>query len=61
VYQIPLRSLKVKGIENLWAAGKILSAGPLAQASARVSGSCFSMGDAVGRALSASVSQREIV
>ena len=50
-YQIPLRSLKVTGMENLWAAGKCLSADKLAQASARVVGTCWAMGDALGKAL----------
>jgi hypothetical protein len=48
-YEIPLRSLRVKGIDNLWAAGKDLSADAKAQASARVVGSCWAMGEAVGR------------
>jgi len=49
-YEIPLRALKVRGVGNLWAAGKCLSAEPLAQASARVAGCCWAMGEAVGRA-----------
>jgi hypothetical protein len=49
-YEIPLRSLKVRGVRNLWAAGKCLSADRYAQASARVVGSCWSMGEAVGLA-----------
>jgi hypothetical protein len=48
-YEIPMRSLKVRGVENLWAAGKCISADPLAQASTRVAGCCWAMGDAVGR------------
>ena len=48
-YDIPLRSLKVSGFTNLWAAGKCLSAEPRAQASARVAGTCWAMGEAVGR------------
>lgn len=47
-YEIPLRSLKVKGIINLWAAGKCLSADHIARASARVAGCCWAMGEAVG-------------
>jgi hypothetical protein len=50
-YDIPLRSLKVAGFTNLWTAGKSLSADHLAQASARVSGTCWAMGDAVGKAV----------
>ena len=50
-YQIPLRSLKVAGMENLWVAGKCLSAEKLAQASARVVGTCWAMGDALGKAI----------
>jgi len=49
-YDIPLRALKVKGLKNVWAAGKCLSADPLAQASARVVGTCWSMGEAAGKA-----------
>ncbi len=52
-YEIPLRCLRVQGFENLWAAGKCLSADSHAQASARVVGCCWSMGEAVGRAVSA--------
>ncbi len=48
-YDIPLRSLKVAGFTNLWAAGKCLSAEPRAQASARVVGTCWAMGEAVGK------------
>ena len=50
VYEIPLRCLKVDGLENVWAAGKILSADHLAQASARIAGSCWAMGEAAGTA-----------
>ncbi len=50
-YEIPLRSLKVRGIVNAWAAGKCLSADHRAQASARVVGQCWAMGQAVGRAV----------
>jgi ribulose 1,5-bisphosphate synthetase/thiazole synthase len=53
-YEIPLAALRVKGFQNLWAAGKCLSADRYAQASARVVGSCWSMGEAVGKAVAAS-------
>ncbi len=52
-YEIPLRALHVQGFVNLWAAGKCLSADALAQASARVVGCCWSMGEAVGKAFAA--------
>lgn len=45
-YEIPPAALKVRGIANLWAAGKCLSADARAQASARVVGSCWAMGEA---------------
>jgi hypothetical protein len=51
-YAIPLRSLKVAGFSNLWAAGKCLSAEPRAQASARVVGTCWAMGEAIGKHIS---------
>ncbi|MFN7929536.1 MAG: FAD-dependent oxidoreductase [Blastocatellia bacterium] len=50
-YEIPLGCLQVAGFANLWAAGKCLSAEPRAQASARVVGTCWAMGEAVGRHL----------
>jgi hypothetical protein len=46
-YDIPIRSLKVAGARNVWVAGKCFSAEPLAQASARVAGCCWAMGEAV--------------
>ena len=53
-YEIPLRSLRVAGMDNLWAAGKCLSAEKLAQASARVAGTCWAMGDGLGKAVAKS-------
>jgi hypothetical protein len=50
-YAIPLGCLQPDGVERLWAAGKCLSATPQAQASARVVGCCWAMGEAVGRAV----------
>jgi hypothetical protein len=50
-YEIPLRALKVQGVDNLWAVGKCLSADAHAQASARIVGCCWAMGQAVGRAV----------
>lgn len=47
-YDIPLGALTVAGWSNLWIAGKCLSADHRAQASARVVGTCWSMGEAVG-------------
>jgi hypothetical protein len=49
-YEIPLRALRVPDLENFWVAGKCLSADHLAQASARVAGTCWAMGEAVGKA-----------
>jgi hypothetical protein len=49
-YEISLRALKVMGFANVWTAGKCLSAEPAAQASARVAGCCWAMGEAAGRA-----------
>jgi hypothetical protein len=52
-YEIPMSALKLKGFQNVWVAGKCLSADPLAQASARVVGTCWAMGEAAGRAAAA--------
>ena len=54
-YDIPLRSLEIPGISNLWAVGKCLSADPLAHASARVVGACWAMGQAAGAAAAAAM------
>lgn len=50
-YDIPLRALKVAGFTNLWGVGKCLSAEPRAQASARVAGTCWAMGEGLAKAL----------
>jgi hypothetical protein len=50
-YEIPLRSLQVTEMKNLWAVGKCLSADELAQASARVAGTCWAMGDGLGKVI----------
>lgn len=47
-YGIPFGCLVVKGIRNLLVAGRNLSATHVAQASARVAGPCFAMGEAAG-------------
>lgn len=47
-FDIPVRALKVAGMENVWAAGKCLSADPLAQASVRIAGCCWATGQAAG-------------
>lgn len=52
-YEIPLAALKLRGFQNVWVAGKCLSADALAQASARVVGTCWAMGEAAGRAAAA--------
>lgn len=56
-YDIPLRALRAAEVENLWVAGKCLSAEPRAQASARCVGTCWAMGEAVGRAAHAFLSE----
>jgi hypothetical protein len=52
-YEVPMRSLRLQGYRNVWIAGKCLSADRQAQASARVVGSCWAMGEAAGRAAAA--------
>lgn len=53
-YEVPMRSLRVRHYANLWVAGKCLSADRLAQASARVVGTCWAMGEAAGTAAAGS-------
>jgi len=57
-YDIPLGALQVRGISNLYAAGKCLGAEPRAQASARVAGTCWGMGAGLGQVLAGSNPRR---
>ena len=50
-YQLPLESLKVKGYENLFVAGRSISADFKAQAALRIIPSCFSMGEGLAKHL----------
>jgi|SRR3989344_2219585 len=50
-YEIPLRALKVYNLKNVWVAGKCFSGDSMARASARVVGCCWSMGEAVVKAV----------
>lgn len=47
-YEIPERALKARSFENVWVAGKCLSADARAQASARTVGTCWAMGERSG-------------
>jgi hypothetical protein len=58
-YEIPMRSLQLNGVQNLWAAGKCLSADREAHASARVVGACWAMGEAAGAAAAKSFLNKE--
>jgi hypothetical protein len=58
-YEIPMRSLQLDGFNNVWVAGKCLSADREAHASARVVGSCWAMGAAAGAAAAGSQSITE--
>ncbi|BCJ85685.1 FAD-dependent oxidoreductase [Effusibacillus dendaii] len=59
-YDIPLRSLKVQGVRNLWAAGRIISCDPIAFASVRVMGTAFATGHAAGVAASVELNNGEV-
>lgn len=48
-YQLPIESLMSKDVENLFVAGRCLSADYLAQGALRVQASCFSMGEGVAK------------
>jgi hypothetical protein len=47
-YDIPLRSLKVNDLKNVWAGGRIIDCDYMAFASARVMGTAFATGHAAG-------------
>lgn len=59
-YEIPLRSLKVKGFQNLWAAGRTIACDPIAFASVRVMGTAFATGHAAGVAASNTINSKEV-
>jgi hypothetical protein len=48
-YDIPLRSLRARDLDNLFMAGRCMSASHEALGSARVIGTCLATGEAVGR------------
>lgn len=49
-YEIPVRCLKAKDVENLYCAGRCISVSQEALASTRVMGTCMSLGEEAGRA-----------
>jgi hypothetical protein len=51
-HDVPYRSLVVKGFDNLWVAGRCLSATFVAQSAVRIQSVCRSMGEAAGIAAS---------
>lgn len=54
-YGIPYGCLTVEGFDNLWVAGRNISATHVAQASARVSSPCYALGQAAGIAAALSL------
>ena len=48
-YQLPIESLMSADIDNLFVAGRCLSADFLSQGALRVQGSCFSMGEGAAK------------
>ncbi len=54
-YGIPYRCLTARGIDNLWVAGRCLSADKIMQSSLRVMPGCFITGQAAGMAASLAV------
>jgi len=49
-FQIPLRALRARDLDNLWMGGRCISGDPIAHASYRVTGSAVATGEAAGRA-----------
>jgi hypothetical protein len=58
VYEIPLRSLRARDVDNLFVAGRCMSATHDALGSARVIGTCLAAGEAVGRAAASQAAAR---
>ncbi len=55
-YQLPIESLMSADIDNLFVAGRCLSADYMAQGALRVQASCFSMGEAVAKYIKSNLS-----
>ena len=55
-YQLPIESLMSYNYDNLFIAGRGISADYMAQGALRVQGSCFSMGEAVAKYIKANLS-----
>ena len=58
LYSFPLRALKVKGIENLYAIGKCCGADFNTHASLRIQRSCMSMGEAVAKHIASKIQNK---
>jgi FAD dependent oxidoreductase len=58
-YQIPLRALRARDLDNLLAAGRAMSASHEALGSARVIGTCLAAGEAAGRAAASLAAGRD--
>jgi hypothetical protein len=58
VYEIPLRSLRARDVDNLFVAGRCMSATHDALGSARVIGTCLAAGEAVGRVAASQAAAR---
>ena len=51
-FQIPIRAMRSRDLDNLYMAGRCISGDPIALASYRVTGPAFQMGESLGRHLS---------
>jgi hypothetical protein len=59
-YEIPLRALHAKDIDNLFCAGRTISADPVSYASVRVMGTSFATGHAAGVAAAVTVNEEKV-
>ena len=50
-FQIPIRAMRSRDLDNLYMAGRCISGDPIALASYRVTGPAFQMGESLGRHL----------
>ncbi len=58
---VPLDSLRVRGLDNLWLAGRVVGADPFAYGSLRVMGTAFATGEASGIAAALGAEDGETV
>lgn len=60
-FHVPYDSIRAKGVDNLWYAGRVIGADPETYGSIRVMGTAFATGQAAGAAAASFVDKNDVV